>query len=164
MPVFATVFLIMTMSSIGLPLLNGFVGEFLILWGAFERNVWWGVFSVTGIVLGAAYMLWLYQKTMFGRVTHPENRDLPDLTPREVAYFAPLVVLAFAIGILPQQVILRYIEPPSQYIVRQVNPNYQAAAPARAGPRRAAAADPGEFAPAADERGDRPACRPRSAT
>ena len=140
MPVFATVFLIMTMSSIGLPLLNGFVGEFLILWGAFERNVWWGVFSVTGIVLGAGYMLWLYQKTMFGPVTHPENRDLPDLTPREVAYFAPLVVLAFAIGILPQQVILRYIEPPSQYIVRQVNPNYQA--PRQLEPGRAAQPQP----------------------
>ena len=66
-PVFATVFMIMTMSSIGLPLLNGFIGEFLILRGVFERSVWWGVFGVTGIVLGAAYMLWFYQRTMFGK-------------------------------------------------------------------------------------------------
>jgi NADH-quinone oxidoreductase subunit M len=124
MPVFATIFLIMTMSSIGLPLLNGFVGEFLILWGAFERNVWWGIFSVTGIVLGAGYMLWLYQRTMFGKITNPENEKLPDLSVREVVYFTPLVILAFAIGIFPQQVILKYIEPPTNYIVKQVNPNY----------------------------------------
>jgi NADH-quinone oxidoreductase subunit M len=120
MPVFATVFLIMTMSSIGLPLLNGFIGEFLILRGAFERNVWWGIFSVTGIVLGAAYMLWLYQKTMFGKVDNPDNADLPDLSRREVTYFAPLVVLAFAIGILPQQLILNYLKTPTTYIVKQV--------------------------------------------
>jgi len=124
MPVFATVFLIMTMSSIGLPLLNGFVGEFLILWGAFERNVWWGAFAVTGIVLGAGYMLWLYQRTMFGKVTNPENANLPDLSAREVAYFTPLIILAFAIGILPQQVFLMYVEPPAKYIVKQANPGY----------------------------------------
>lgn len=124
MPVFATIFLIMTMSSIGLPLLNGFIGEFLILRGAFERNVWWGVWAVTGIVLGAAYMLWLYQKTMFGRVEQPENEKLPDLSRREVAYFLPLVVLAFAIGILPQQFILNYIQTPTQYIVSQVDRSY----------------------------------------
>jgi NADH-quinone oxidoreductase subunit M len=122
MPVFATVFLLMTLSSIGLPLLNGFVGEFLILWGAFERNVWWGVFAVSGIVLGAAYMLWLYQKTMFGRLTSADH--LHDLTTREVVYFAPLIILAIAIGVLPQQVALKYIEPPTNYIVREVNPGY----------------------------------------
>lgn len=130
MPVFATIFLIMTMSSIGLPLLNGFIGEFLILRGAFERNVWWGVVSVTGIVLGAAYMLWLYQKLMFGKVTNPDNEHLSDLSRREIAYFAPLVVLVFAIGILPQQVILNYIKTPTEYIVKQVDRAY-------AGPRQA---------------------------
>jgi NADH-quinone oxidoreductase subunit M len=124
MPVFATIFLIMTMSSIGLPLLNGFIGEFLILRGAFERNVWWGIFAVTGIVLGAAYMLWLYQRMMFGRVEQPENENLSDLTPREVTYFLPLVVLAFAIGILPQQLILNYLRTPTQYIVGQVDRSY----------------------------------------
>lgn len=124
MPVFATVFLVMTMSSIGLPLLNGFIGEFLILRGAFERNVWWGVFSITGIVLGAAYMLWLFQKTMFGKVENPDNENLPDLSPREVAYFVPLVVLVFAIGVLPQQVILNYLKTPTEYIVKQVDRGY----------------------------------------
>jgi NADH-quinone oxidoreductase subunit M len=136
MPVFATVFLIMTMSSIGLPLLNGFIGEFLILWGVFERNVWWGVFAVSGIVLGASYMLWLYQRTMFGKVTHAENEKLPDLSLREVVYFTPLIILAFAIGIFPQQVILKYVEPPTKYIVKQVDPNYSQ--PRQIEPSRAA--------------------------
>jgi len=123
-PVFATVFLVMVLSSIGLPLLNGFIGEFLILRGAFERNVWWGVFGVTGIVLGAAYLLWLYQRTMFGKVENPENEGLEDLSPRELAYFAPLIVLVFAIGILPQQLILNYLKTPTQYIVSQVDRSY----------------------------------------
>ena len=123
-PVFATVFLIMTLSSIGLPLLNGFIGEFLILRGAFERNVWWGVFGVTGIVLGAAYLLWFYQRTMFGKVENPENEGLEDLSRRELAYFAPLVVLVFAIGILPQQLILNYLKTPTQYIVSQVDRSF----------------------------------------
>ena len=65
-------------------------------------------------------MLWLYQKTMFGKVENPDNADLPDLSPREVAYFAPLVVLVFAIGILPQQLILNYLKTPTNYIVKQV--------------------------------------------
>jgi len=123
-PVFATVFLVMVLSSIGLPLLNGFIGEFLILRGAFERNVWWGVFGVTGIVLGAAYLLWLYQRTMFGKVENPENEGLEDLSPRELAYFAPLIVLVFAIGILPQQLILNYLKTPTQYIVSQVDRSF----------------------------------------
>ena len=114
----------MTIPTSTLPLLNGFIGEFLILRGAFERNVWWGVFSVTGIVLGAAYMLWLYQKTMFGKVDNPDNEDLPDLSRREVAYFAPLVVLVFVIGVLPQQVILNYLKTPTEYIVKQVDRGY----------------------------------------
>jgi len=125
-PVFATIFLVMTMSSIGLPLLNGFIGEFLILRGVFERSVWWGVFGVTGIVLGAAYMLWFYQRTMFGNAPSETSSDdsLQDLTTREVACFAPLLALAIAIGILPQQFILNFIKTPTQYIVSQVDPNY----------------------------------------
>jgi len=125
-PVFATIFLVMTMSSIGLPLLNGFIGEFLILRGVFERSVWWGVFAVTGIVLGAAYMLWFYQRTMFGNPDPEASSDdsMQDLTKREVAYFAPLLALAIAIGVLPQQFILNFIKTPTQYIISQVDPNY----------------------------------------
>src|SRR5438552_7545852 len=74
-------------------------------------------------------MLWLYQRTMFGNVTNPENAHLPDLSAREVAYFTPLIILAFAIGILPQQVILKYVQPPATYIVKQANPGYYSPTP-----------------------------------
>jgi NADH-quinone oxidoreductase subunit M len=123
MPGFAAVFMIMTMSSIGLPMLNGFIGEFLILRGVFEANKLWAVFAATGIVLGAGYMLWLYQRTMFGKVTKEENKKLPDLYKREWAYFAPLIFLAFWIGLYPKPV-LSYFEKPVKMIVQQVNPGY----------------------------------------
>jgi NADH-quinone oxidoreductase subunit M len=107
MPVFATVFLIMTLSSIGLPALNGFIGELLILQGVFVENVWWGVVAASGIVLGAAYMLWLYQRTMFGKIENPKNEGLADLSLREFATFAPLIALAIWIGIYPSPFIRR---------------------------------------------------------
>jgi NADH-quinone oxidoreductase subunit M len=103
----------MTLSSIGLPTLNGFIGEVEILLGisqvggeAFSffgaDQYWWTVLAATGIVLGAAYMLWLYQRTMFGPVTNPKNERLPDLTWREKWTLIPLVVLAFWIGLYPK--------------------------------------------------------------
>jgi NADH-quinone oxidoreductase subunit M len=101
MPIYATIFLIMTMSSIGLPLLNGFIGEFTIMQGALLRNVWYAVAGGAGIVLGAAYMLWLYQRTMFGKLDNPANQNLPDMNLREIVTLAPLVVLAFWIGLYP---------------------------------------------------------------
>ena len=102
MPVYATIFLIMTMSSIGLPALNGFIGEVLILQGVFVVDKLWAAVAATGIVLGAAYMLRLYQQTMFGEVTNPKNEKLSDLSFREFATFAPLLVLAFWIGLYPK--------------------------------------------------------------
>jgi len=101
MPVYATLFAIVMFSSMGLPGLNGFIGEFLILVGAFQVRWWWGAFAVTGIVLGAAYMLWLYQRTMFGEITKEENRKLPDLSPREMATLIPIVACCFWIGLYP---------------------------------------------------------------
>ena len=101
MPVYAAIFMIMTMSSIGLPTLNGFIGEFLILQGAFIANIWWAVVAASGLVLGAAYMLWLYQRTMFGKIENPKNEKLPDLNLREIATFVPLIILAVWIGIYP---------------------------------------------------------------
>jgi len=83
MPVFATFFMIFTLSSIGLPLTNGFVGEFLILLGAFKANMTYGVLAATGVVLGACYMLWMYQRVIYGKLTKPENEKLTDLTARE---------------------------------------------------------------------------------
>ena len=102
MPVYAAVFMIMTMSSIGLPTLNGFIGEILILQGVFVVNKLWAAVGAAGIVLGAAYMLWLYQRTMFGTVTNPKNEHLADLNVREFATLAPLLVLAVWIGLYPK--------------------------------------------------------------
>jgi NADH-quinone oxidoreductase subunit M len=102
MPIYATYFLIMALSSMGLPLLNGFIGEFAILQGAFAVSFWWAFFAATGIVLGAAYLLWLYQRVFFGEITNPANAALADLTGREQLTLVPLVVLAFWIGIYPK--------------------------------------------------------------
>ena len=123
MPVFAAVFLIMTMSSIGLPALNGFIGELLILLGVYVVSKWWAAVAAVGIVLGAAYMLWLYQRTMFGKINNPANANLSDLSLRELATFAPLVVLAFWIGLYPAP-FLRRIETSVGRVVARVNSVY----------------------------------------
>ena len=102
MPVFAIFFMIVTLSSIGLPGTNGFVGEFLILLGAFQSNVVYGVLAATGVVLGAAYMLWMFQRVMFGKVTNPENEKLKDLSAREITVLVPMVIMIFLMGIYPK--------------------------------------------------------------
>ena len=99
LPVFSTVFLIVTFSSIGLPMLNGFVGEFLILLGAFEANVTFAVIATSSVVLSAVYMLWMYQRVIFGEVTNPKNKQLVDLDFREKLLLLPLIVLIFWMGI-----------------------------------------------------------------
>ncbi len=101
MPVFATVFAIAVFSSAGLPLLNGFIGEFTILSGAFVVNRTWAAVGVVGIALGAAYLLWLYQRTMMGPLKYESNRSLADLSVREKVIVLPLVLLAFGIGVYP---------------------------------------------------------------
>jgi NADH-quinone oxidoreductase subunit M len=123
MPVFATVFLIMTLSSIGLPALNGFIGELLILQGVYPVSRVWTAVAASGIVLGAAYMLWLYQRTMFGRIERPENAAMADLSRRELATFVPLIVLAVWIGVYPAPFLRRLESSVSRVIVR-VNPSY----------------------------------------
>ncbi|HWU36235.1 MAG TPA: NADH-quinone oxidoreductase subunit M, partial [Candidatus Acidoferrum sp.] len=101
MPIYATLFAIIMFASMGLPGLNGFIGEFLILIGAFQVRWWWGAFAVTGIILGAAYMLWLYQRTMFGEITKDANKVLPDLDAREMATLVPIIAFCFWIGLYP---------------------------------------------------------------
>ncbi len=123
MPVYATVFLIMTMSSIGLPLLNGFIGEFVILQGALQVNLWWAVAGASGIVLGAAYMLWLYQRTMFGKLDNPANEKLLDMNFREVVTLLPLIIMAFWIGLYPAP-FFDALEEPVNKIVEAVRPGY----------------------------------------
>jgi NADH-quinone oxidoreductase subunit M len=127
MPVYAAIFMVMTMSSIGLPTLNGFIGEFLILQGAFIANLWWAVVAGSGVVLGAAYMLWLYQRTMFGQVENPKNEALPDMNLREIATFVPLIILAVWIGIYPKPFLDR-LAPTVNTVVARVNPAYPAVA------------------------------------
>jgi NADH-quinone oxidoreductase subunit M len=130
MPIFATCFLIITMSSIGLPTLNGFIGEFTILLGVFNRSWVWAMFGAVGIVLGAAYMLWMYQRVFFGPLDNPENENLPDMGRREIAYIVPLILLCFWIGLYPQPV-FSFLEKPVDYIVSKVDPEYAAALAAR---------------------------------
>ena len=102
MPLYATFFMIITMSSIGLPTLNGFIGEFTILIGAFHHSWVWALFGALGIVLGAAYMLWLYQRVFFGELSNEKNKELADLNRREQWTLIPLVFLAFWIGLYPK--------------------------------------------------------------
>ena len=125
MPIYAVVFLIMTLSSIGMPALNGFIGEFLILQGTFAAEGLWpyAAIAVIGIVLGAAYMLWLYQRVMFGKLENPLNKALPDLNMRELATFVPLIILAFWIGLYPTY-FTKYLEEPVNAIVERVRPDY----------------------------------------
>ncbi len=139
MPVFAAVFLLMTLSSIGMPALNGFIGELLVLQGIFVVNRTWAAIAATGIVLGAAYMLWLYQRTMFGRLDNPANQTLSDLSAREVATFLPLVALAIWIGIYPTP-LLRRLDASVGRIVMRVNSVYGPAIAKAAAECNAAAA------------------------
>jgi len=100
-PAFSALFLVVALSSLGLPGLNGFVGEFLILVGAFQRNAWLAAVATSGIIFAAVYLLWMYQRVIFGEVTHEENRRLRDLTPREWAVLVPVVTLIVWIGVYP---------------------------------------------------------------
>jgi len=127
MPVYATITMIMFLSSMGLPLLNGFVGEFTILGGTFlqkeiagHSGYFWTAWAVPGVVLAAAYLLWLYQRVFFGTVTNPKNEKLHDLTPREVATFVPLIIMAFWIGLYPKP-FFQILEQPVTNLVATVN-------------------------------------------
>ena len=121
MPRFAFIFGVAVFSSAGLPLLNGFVGEFAILQGAFEVSRAWAAFGVAGLVLAAAYLLWLYQRTMLGPITHEENRNLPDLTTRETWVLLPLVALAFGIGLYPKPLFDMVQKPVAELVERVHN-------------------------------------------
>ena len=123
MPGYAGVFLAMTMTAIGLPLLAVFISEFLAMRGAFEANPYWAAWAAVGIVLNAGYMLWLYQRMFFGNIDNPKNENLPDMTGREWAYMIPLVVLSLWIGVYPKT-FTDYIIKPVNAVVQQVQPNY----------------------------------------
>jgi len=101
LPKYAFFFLFIVLSSIGLPMLNGFVGEFLVLSGAFQANPWYGVIGATGVIWSACYLLWMYQRIFFGKVTHTENSALPDLYAREQLALWPTAVAALVMGVAP---------------------------------------------------------------
>ena len=120
MPVFATIFMIVTFSSIGLPGTNGFVGEFLILVGAFESELRvFTVFATTGVILAAVYMLWMFQRVMMGKVTNPKNENLKDLSARELVVMLPLVLFIFWIGFYPNT-FLEKMNPSIDNLINQV--------------------------------------------
>jgi NADH-quinone oxidoreductase subunit M len=119
MPHLVAMFLIVTLSSIGLPGLNGFVGEFLILLGAFRWSPRTAVFAATGVVLSATYMLWMFQRVNYGPVTNENNASLRDLSGREWAVLAPIVAMTVLMGVLPN-VFLRPIEPSVTRMLSQV--------------------------------------------
>ena len=123
MPGYATVFLAMAMTAIGLPLLCVFISEFLAMRGAFEAQPWWAAWAALGIILNAGYMLWLYQRMFFGHIDNPKNENLTDMNGREWAYMLPLVALSLWIGVYPKPFI-EYIQRPVNAVVRQVRPDY----------------------------------------
>jgi NADH-quinone oxidoreductase subunit M len=102
MPQYALLFMVFTMASVGLPGTSGFVGEFLALVGAYEANSWVAAVATTGIILGAAYMLWLYWRIAFGTARTAEAAALPDLSKRELAILAPIAAAVLWMGIYPE--------------------------------------------------------------
>ncbi len=131
MPVYATITMIMFLSSMGLPLLNGFVGEFTILQGAFTANWKWAAWAAPGVILAAAYLLWLYQRVFFGTVTNPKNEKLHDLTPREILTFVPLIIIALWIGLYPKP-FFQILEQPVNQIVQTIHDNSNSNTPVNA--------------------------------
>ena len=101
MPVYAGFFLFIVLASVGLPLLNGFIGEFLVLTGAFQAKAVYGILGATGVIWAAGYLLWMYQRVFFGKVTHEVNHTLPDLDLREKTALVPAAAMALIMGVAP---------------------------------------------------------------
>ncbi len=118
-PVYSVCFLLAMLASVGLPGLNGFVGEFLILCGAFGRSPWATAVATTGIVLGALYLLWMYQRVIFGPLVHEENAHLTDLSRREIAVLAPVLGLCVVMGVYPAPFLSR-MQPAIDRILERV--------------------------------------------
>jgi NADH-quinone oxidoreductase subunit M len=126
MPKYAVVFMVMMMASLGLPGTSGFVGEFLVLVGAFQVTTWFTTLAATGLFLGAAYMLFLYRRVVFGAIVRDDVRLMPDLSWREIAVFAPIVFLVLWMGIYPSS-FLKPMQPALANIVERVSAAQHAA-------------------------------------
>jgi NADH-quinone oxidoreductase subunit M len=134
-PAFSALFLLVCLSSLGLPGLNGFVGEFLILVGAFTVNAWLAAAATTGIIFAAVYLLWMYQRVAFGEIRHEANRRLRDLSPREWAVLLPVLLFIVWIGVYPKPFTVR-AEASAQALIAQVEA--KASVAARPDPRMVA--------------------------
>ena len=129
MPRFVAAFLLLTLSSIALPGMNGFIGEFLILLGGWLWNPIFAGFAATGMILSAVYMLWMFQRVNYGEITNVKNRELPDLSAREWTLMVPTIAVAIAMGVFPN-VFLRPMEPAVKRTIERVTGRSFAAAPA----------------------------------
>ena len=129
MPRYATIFMIFMLASVGLPGTSGFVGEFLALLGAFQANTAVAAFAATGVILGAAYMLYLYRRVVFGPVTNNEAAAMPDVDYRELIIFIPIIALVIWLGVQPGYVLER-----TEPAVKQIISNYNAALVNSSGP------------------------------
>ena len=127
-PVFTVCFMIMTLSSVGLPGTNGFVGEFLILLGMFQNDMTFAIIGTSGVIFAACYMLWMIQRVMFLKVTNPENEKLKDMTPRELCTMIPLIILVFWIGFYPTP-FTKTFDASIKHLITQVTPKDPHASP-----------------------------------
>ncbi len=136
MPRFSVAFLIICLSSLGLPMLNGFVGEFLILLGTFGRSRIWAACAASGVILSAVYLLWSYQRLTYGDVKHEKNRSLPDASPRERFILAVVCILALLMGVA-SPLFTRRIEASTQHVLKQMQRGgaYVAGSPSSTAPK-----------------------------
>jgi NADH-quinone oxidoreductase subunit M len=136
MPRLAALFLFVALSSLGLPMLNGFVGEYLILLGTYQVHWNWAVWAATGVILSACYLLWSYQRVFFGEVTHPKNRELPDTSAREKWILLTMAVIMLWMG-LGSPFFTRRFAIPCRTVLEQMNRNvmHEVAFPGVGGPR-----------------------------
>jgi len=128
MPKYALVFMLFTLTSVGLPGTSGFVGEFLVLLGLFQVNTWVSAFAASGLVLGAAYMLYLYRRVVFGKLVREDLIGMLDMSVREVVVFVPLIVIVIWMGVYPTT----FMEPMHASVAKLIN-NFHLAQAAQAG-------------------------------
>jgi NADH-quinone oxidoreductase subunit M len=119
MPVYATFFMIITLSSIGVPGTNGFIGEFTILLGTWDYNKVYAILAASGVIFAACYMLWMYQRVFYGKLTNPANEKLADMTLREKVVLVPLVIMVFWIGFYPKP-FFEILKPAVNEVIEQV--------------------------------------------
>jgi NADH-quinone oxidoreductase subunit M len=139
MPMYAACFMVFTLANVGLPGTGGFVGEFLTMLGAFLYNSWIAIFSATGVILSATYALFLYRRVIFGKLVKPSLQTLQDLSLREFAILAPLVILTILMGVYPKPV----FDITSASVANLIQQHSAAVAYDRAPPKLASAAHGG---------------------